>query len=152
MAERPRFDTNQLRTPDGILLVASALYFIDSFLPWNRVCVGFAGIRACGSANLWHNVGILAALIAVAIAILAATSLFSPSTNLNLPPMVLPGLAAGLVLFTVLKIVIDNEFLSYGAWIGLVLSLVVGYGGYLKYKAASTGAASPPATTPPPIP
>ncbi|HJP65288.1 MAG TPA: hypothetical protein VKA30_03165 [Actinomycetota bacterium] len=149
MADRPAFDTTKLRTADGILLIAGALYFIDSFLPWNRLCIKFATVSACGSANLWHNVGILAALLAIAVIALAAVNLFSPS-SMAVPPMVMPALAAGILLFSILKIIIDNDFLSYGAWVGLVLAVVIAYGGYQKYAAAKGAPAAPAAPPAPP--
>jgi 4-amino-4-deoxy-L-arabinose transferase-like glycosyltransferase len=150
MAQRPTFDTSKLGTADGILLIAGGLYFIDSFLPWNRLCIKFATVSACGSANLWHGVGIIAALLAIALVVVAAIALFTPST-MAIPPLVVPVLAAGILLFSILKILIDNDFLSYGAWIGLVLSVVIAYGGYMKYRAAPETASAPPAPPAPPM-
>jgi hypothetical protein len=43
--------------------------------------------------------------------------------------LVSAGMAAGIVAFTVLKIIADSELLALAAWVGLILALVIGYGG-----------------------
>jgi drug/metabolite transporter (DMT)-like permease len=133
----------KLSQADQILIVAGGLYFIDSFLPWNRACVKFGAINACGSANLWHNVGILAALLAIAVLALTVMSAIG-STPIANSGMIVGGMAVGILVFSILKIIIDNDFLSFGAWIGLVLSVVIAYGGYLKYKAPAASGEAPP--------
>ncbi len=60
--------------------------------------------------------------------------------------LVSAGLAAAIVVFTILKILIDNDFLYIFAWIGLILAAVIGYGGYMRWQEHQAGGgASPPA-------
>ena len=44
------------------------------------------------------------------------------------------GLAALIVLFTILKILVDSESIYLFAWIGLILALVIGYGGWMRWQ------------------
>ncbi len=161
MAQRPGFDMARMSTASKILLGASLLYVIDSFLPWNRFCFEVAGITGgCAGVSLWHGVGLIAGLLAIALLVLEALRAFG--TNLGTMPqrtldMVSVGLAAGIVLFTILRIVIDSEFLSFGAWIGIVLALALAYGGYMRWQEAKAapgapGPPPPPAASPPPPP
>lgn len=147
MGQRPSFDMARLSTADKILLVASALFFIDSFLPWQRVCAAafgdFPGI--CVSANLWGGngsfFGLLAGLLALALLIWEGLSVAGVNLNVNMPRgMVSAALAGGVLLFTVIKFlfVIGNSP-GIGAWLGLILALAIAYGGYMKWQEEKAG-------------
>jgi hypothetical protein len=67
------------------------------------------------------------------------------------------GLAALIVLFTILKILVDNESIYLFAWIGLILALVIGYGGWMRWQehqasGGGMGGSSTGGTAPPPMP
>jgi hypothetical protein len=49
-----------------------------------------------------------------------------------------------------LKILVDNDFITIFAWIGLVLALVIAYGGYLRWQEHQAGAAAGGAVPPAP--
>jgi hypothetical protein len=157
MAQRPSFDMGRMSTGSKILAGASALFFIDSFLPWNRVCVGggtVGGIDipgACISANLWHGVGILAALLAIVLLVEEGLKMAGVAMKAGTPvgPIVL-SLSVGVLVFTILKVIIDSEFLSFGAWVGIVLSVAIAYGGYMRFQEEKAG--MPPPAAPPPAP
>jgi hypothetical protein len=53
------------------------------------------------------------------------------------------GLAWGVLLFTIIKFFVDNEARSWPAWVGLVLAIIIGYGGWMRWQEAKV-------TTPPP--
>jgi hypothetical protein len=153
MAERRSFDMTQVSTADKILTIGTGLYFIDSFLPWNRLCVDLAILgNRCASANLWHGIGVLAGLVALLLLVWEILVAAGVSMSLPLPAWQVAAGGAGLILvLTILKILIDNDFLSFGAWIGLILSLVIAYGGYMKMQEGKvTG--SPGGYMPPPPP
>ncbi|HYU57509.1 MAG TPA: hypothetical protein VEO00_05610 [Actinomycetota bacterium] len=157
MATSPGFDMSRMSTASKILIGASALFFIDGFLPWQRVCidVGIPGIGGCASASLWSGIGFLAALLGLAL--LVWEGLRVAGVNLGTMPeatknMISAGLAAGVVLFTALKVLIDNEAIAYGAWIGIILALAIGYGGFMRWQESKTATPMPPAAPPPPPP
>jgi hypothetical protein len=143
---RPGFDLSRMSTATKILLGGSILYLIDSFLPWNRVCfVGF-----CASANLWNGVGFIAALLAILILVMELLSVANVEVNIGdarSRAMIEAGLAGGVLLFTILKVIIDSEALSFGAWLGLILALAIGYGGYLRWTEAKVMAPPPGPST-----
>jgi hypothetical protein len=151
MTERPSFDLTRLTTADKILLVASALLFIDSFLPWQRVCVGANVFRIslCASASEWGGTaaaaGVLAALFTIALLAWKIISLAAVDMNFGVSPSNIgAGLVLGTSVLTILKfILVIGKALSFGAWIGLILALAVAYGGYMKMQEVST---SPPAS------
>lgn len=156
-AQGSGFDMSKMSTASKITLGATLVYFIDSFLPWNRACFGggqLFGVNvpsACASANLWHGVGFIAVLLALALLVEEGMKVAGVKMSINMPVgTVVLGLAGGIVLFTILKILIDHSFLSWGAWLGLILSLVIGYGGYLRFQEEK--AMTPPPMAPPPPP
>ncbi len=157
MAGRQGFDVNRLSTGTKILTVSTFLYFIDSFLPWQKVCFGGGTIfgaaipRSCASLNLWHGVGFIAGLLAIAILVEEGLKIAGVSMGQNVPVgAIVLGLAGGLLVFTILKVLIDNEAIAIFAWIGLILSLAVAYGGYMRFQEEKTMAPPPPAAPPPP--
>ena len=126
---------NRVTAAARILLVGSGLFVIDSFGPWNRACR-----VECLTFTLWHGIGILAALVAMAILVLEGMPLVHPGawTERTLAPLSTMG--AGFLLFlTVLKIAVDAAYLAYGAWLGLVLAAVVAYGGYRRWLEGRAG-------------
>jgi hypothetical protein len=155
MESRPSgFDMSTMSTASKILLGAGILYLIDLFLPWQRACFEAVGINACGSANGIDGLGILNLLLVIAL--LAWEGMAVAGVNINAPrALVSAGIAAGIVLFTLLKIIVDNEALYLFAWIGLILALVIGYGGWMRWQehqatGGTTGTTGMAGTPPPP--
>jgi hypothetical protein len=136
MAQRPSFDMTKLSTADKILAGGSLLLLIDSFLSWQKI--GIFSWTAWGGSGSFAGVlmGLLALLLlAGSIAVAAGVSL-----PVTIPAStVLSGLTAGTVLFGVIKFlfVVGNHG-ALGAWIGLILILVVAYGGYMKMQEQKT--------------
>lgn len=129
------------------LLIGGGLMFIDLFLPWQRACAfGF-----CASASGWGGVGIILGLLVVAL--LAWEGMNAAGVNLNLnvsTALIGAALGGGVVLFTLLKVVIDSEAMSFGAWIGIVLGLVIAYASWVRFnESKAAGTAMPPPPAPP---
>jgi hypothetical protein len=62
-------------------------------------------------------------------------ALWLAGAEINAPrALVSAGLAAAIVLFTILKIVVDWNGVYLFAWIGLLLALVIGYGGRMRWQ------------------
>jgi hypothetical protein len=145
MAQRPSFDLARVPTADKILLGGSLLLFIDTFLPWQRVCIGLLGI--CPSANAWGGSGSFAGVLVGLFTLLLLIGEVMLVAGVAMPPnvpvsTVLAGLTVGTVLFTVIKfLIVVGKSGSYGAWIGLVLAVVIAYGGYMKMQGEKASSA-----------
>jgi hypothetical protein len=149
MAQRPSFDMSKLSTASKILLVGGLLYFIDLFLPWNRACgVAFPGLpKVCFSASGFHGLGIINAILALVILVMEILVIagvdMSNMGSASTRNMVEAGLAGGLLVFTLLKILVDHSSLYLFAFVGIILAIVIAYGGYMRWQEASV-------STPPP--
>jgi hypothetical protein len=154
MSQSSGFDMSKISTAGKILLIAGVLYLIDLFLPWQRVCFEIAGVSgACGSASGASGIGVLNLLLVIALLVWEGLAL--SSVEIKAPrAMVSAGLAAAIVLFTILKILLDNESIYIFAWVGLILALVIGYGGWMRWQEhqAGGGMSSMGGTAPPPPP
>ncbi len=150
MSQSSGFDISKLSTPTKILLGAGILYFIDLFLPWQRVCIG----GFCGSVGGTHGFGALNLILALALIVWEGLA-FS-SVKIAAPrALISAGLAAAILVFTILKILVDNDFIYLFAWVGLILALAIGYGGWMRWQehqagAGATGGGGGGAIPPPP--
>jgi len=124
-------------TPGAMLTLGGlVLYFINSFLPWQKLCIGDSDFRACASANEWHGIGVLAVLLGIALLVWEALPLVTvrPAIGALNPRLVSMGLAAALVLFTLITTLTHNEFRKIWAWVGLILSIVAAVGVWMQAK------------------
>jgi len=129
MSQTGGFDMAKLSTASKILLGAGVLYLIDLFLQWQRqcfqaICVGLSGLEGIGILNLL-----------LVIALLAWEGMAIANVQINAPrALISAALAGALLLFTILKIIVDNEAIYIFAWIGLLLALAIGYGGWMRWQ------------------
>ena len=147
-----------------VVLGAAIAFLIISFFNWQEVDLG-----AFGSAgvSMWHGVGWIAGLLAIAIIAWQAVRLANINVEVGVTPsMITAFLAVLLLLFTVIKFFADSEFRTWAAWVGLILAIVVCVGAWMNMQAAGEGlsdvraklgsmgggggAAAPPSETPPP--
>ena len=156
MSQSGGFDMSKMSTAHKILLGAGVLYIIDVFLPWQRACFPSALGDVCGSASGASGIGVLNLLLAIALVAWEGMSL--ANVDINAPrALVSAGLAGAIVLFTILKILVDSEAIYLFAWIGLILALVIGYGGWMRWQehqagGGGMGSSSTGGTAPPPMP
>jgi hypothetical protein len=123
------FDLSKLSTASKILLGAGVLYLIDLFFQWQRQCI--AGF--CGGLSGLEGIGILNLLLVIALLVWEGLAL--ANVEINAPrALISAGLAAAILLFTILKIIVDNEAIYIFAWIGLLLALAIGYGGWMRWQ------------------
>jgi hypothetical protein len=137
MSQSKGFDMSKMSTASKILLGGGILYFIDLFLQWQRVCFSVVGASACGGVNGIHGIGILNMLIVLAIIGMEVIMLAGMNVEMGTPQMrstVEAGLAGGLLVFTLLKILIDNDFISWPSYLGVVLAIVIAYGGWMRWQ------------------
>jgi hypothetical protein len=134
-----------------LLLGAGLLLFIFLFFDWQQVDVGVGTIGATG----WHGWGTAAGIFAIALLLWEAVQVLGvkvPELPIK-PAMLSAALAAAVLVFTVIKFLVDNEVRHWPAWIGLILAIVIGVGGWLRWSGdapkemsmSRTPSSSPPA-------
>ncbi len=152
----------ELNNGAKVVLATAIAFLIISFFNWQEVDLGAFGEAG---VSMWHGVGWIAGLLAIALIIWQAIRL----TNFNLeigvgPAMVTAFLAVLLLLFTVIKFFADSEFRTWAAWVGLIFALIICIGAWMNMKAAgetfgdlqklgggagaSGGTTAPPPSTP----
>jgi hypothetical protein len=135
-------DLSKMSRATQILLGAGLVLFIDLFLDWQQASLGPVTVGQTG----WHGVGVVVGLLVIALLVWEGLQLANVKLNIDLPTaLISAGLAAGIVLFTVIKFFVDNELRHWPAWLGLILALAIGYGGWLRY---SEGGATTPVARP----
>jgi hypothetical protein len=135
MSQAKGFDMSKMSTASKILLGGGILYFIDMILQWNRACYG----PICAGVSGWHGIGVLNGLIVMVIIAMEVITLAGMKVEMGTPQMrstVESGLAGALLVFTLLKILVDSEFLSWPGWLGVVLAIVIAYGGWMRWQEA----------------
>lgn len=130
MAQRPSFDLTRVSTADKILGVGSLLLFIDSLFNWQT------------RINAWGGSGSFAGILMALCTLLLFIAVGLHVAQVELPPVVpmstvLAALTAGTVLFGIIKFLfaVAND-VAWAAWAGLILILVIAYGGYMKMQEA----------------
>ena len=142
MAQRPQFDVSKMSTASKILLGAGLLFLIDLFLAWQKACFGDFCVKQLG----WHGWGLLAGIVVILIIVMEILLIAGVQVNVGTPQtrmMTEAALAGAVLLFTIIKFFVDNEVRKWPAFVGLILALVIAYGGYMRWQEASV-------TTPPP--
>ena len=137
-------DLARLSTASKLLLGAGLLLFIDLFLSWQKVCVSFANVSSCGSRSGWHGWGTLVGILLILLLAWELIRVMEVAIpNVNLPAaLVSAALAAGVLIFTIIKFLADNTARHWPAWLGLLLALIVGAGGFLRWQEGDTGVAT----------
>lgn len=144
-------NVKKLSVGERFLGGAALFLLIDLlFLPWHRV--GFrlfgASVHESRSAVESPNalLGVLALLVVAAI---IAHVVLSEFTSVKLPALPISWhradfmaaiAVAGLLL---LKLLVETDALSYGAWLGIIASGVLVYGGYLRDREEEPSPAEP---------
>jgi hypothetical protein len=155
MSQSSGFDMTKVSTAGRILLIAGVLYLIDLFLPWQRVCIdlGVDLPSGCASASGASGIGVINLLLVIGLLVWEGLAL--SNMEINAPrALVSAGLAAAILLFTILKVLVDNSQIYLWAWVGLILALVIAYGGWMRWQEhqAGGGTSTMGGTAPPPPP
>jgi hypothetical protein len=128
----------------SLLLAASALLLVDTFMPWQRVSLGSFSY----SWNAWHgDKGALLGALTIALVAWAAAS----ALGLHLPARASDAsvglaLAALVVALAAVKNIHDDAS-AWGSYLGVVLAAAAVAGAWLAHRQAS--AASPAVAAPP---
>jgi hypothetical protein len=127
-------DMSKLSTGAKAVLGGTVLFLIVSFFNWQEV--KFGDIASAG-VSMWHGWGFLAGLIALALLAWEVSRLMGVNISLPITPaMTTAFLGLALVLFTLLKVLVDGEFRTFWAWLGLLFSIVIAAGAVLNMQAA----------------
>src|SRR4026208_1537142 len=133
------FDISKMSTAEKLMAGGSILLLLDSFLPWQKFCadLGARGGNLCvGSVSAWQGsggiFGVLMGLGAIAMIVLGVLSMTGSMASLKLGTMSvdkIPGfLGLGTAAFGLLKFIfVLTESPAWGAFLGLVLLVAVGY-------------------------
>ena len=125
-------DISKLTHGIKLVLGASIAFLIVSIFNWQEI--NFGGIASAG-VSMWHGWGVIAGLLAIVIIVWEAIRLANVKVEIGLTPaMVTVALAILLLLFTVLKFLVSNEFRTFWAWLGLLLAIFVAVGARVNMK------------------
>lgn len=142
-------DLSKLTTGEKIVLAAGVVLLIDLlFLPWHNIDLGLFSVSRTAVESPKAFWGVLAMLITAAMIAVVVLSRF---TSVKLPDLPVPwgdamffaGVAVAALLL--LKLVLETDFLGFGAWLGILLAGAVAYGGFLM-RNEPQAAAPPPAS------
>jgi len=110
-----------------IVLGGGLVLLIVSFLDWQQVSFNVIGISGSAGATEWHGVGILAALLVIALLAWEVIRLLAIKVELGAlsEGLVSLGLALLVALFTVIYFLTHGTARHWPAWIGLIVAIVV---------------------------
>jgi len=130
-----------------LLLGAGLLLFIFLFFDWQQACAA----NFCVGRSGWHGWGVLVGILVIALLVWEAIQVLGVKLELPIKAAILSAaLAAGVLLFTVIKFLVDNEVRHWPSWVGLILAIAIGAGGLLRWqgdapKEMQTSRTPPPA-------
>jgi hypothetical protein len=167
------FDMSKMSTAEKLLAGGSILLLIDSFFPWQSADPGGLGdlLGVDLSFNMWQAsgaiFGVLAGLLAIALIVVGVLSMTGSMANMNMGTLsadkLVGWLGAGVFVFGILKFIFAlTASPAWGAFVGLILLIAIGYGAWQKMQATGgmtmgggmsgggTTMGGPPPSAPPP--
>jgi hypothetical protein len=143
------FDMGTMSLADKLLLVGGVLLLIDIFMPWQGICIGPLGcynIKATsGSGGIFGILMLLGVLALIAWEVMQAMGQSIDVGGMT-PAKVSGFLGLGVAVAGILKFLLAAFTIGrWGAWLGLILILVIAYGAFLKLKESGVMPTTPPA-------
>jgi hypothetical protein len=136
-------DLSKLSLSDKILGGTGIILIIDLlFFPWHHISISFGGIDVAsksynalsGTGEFWGFLALLLTLAVVGVLIVTKfTSTTMPDLPVPLNQAIFYTSIATLVLL-LLKLVLETDYLGFGAYFGILLAAGMTYGGFLKSK------------------
>lgn len=122
------FDLSKMSTPSKIILGGGILFLIASFLSWQE------GASMWGGSGVF--LGVIAGILMFVLIVWEGLMLAGTKLDVGMPVSKLSAyLGFGVVGFTVLKFIFAlTESPSFGAFVGLILALAVGYGAWMRFQ------------------
>ncbi|MGH2711334.1 MAG: hypothetical protein ACRDH9_09050 [Actinomycetota bacterium] len=144
------FDMNKMSTGSKLLIGGCLLLFIDLFFPWQGVDFGELGeLFGDTSVNVsgFNGLGVIVAILAIAT--IAVEGMMAAGMKINMgttSPALIGAIAGGATAaFTIIAFLTKLSAIKWGAFLGLVLGLVVAYGAYVRFQESKVGGTAPPA-------
>lgn len=157
------FDMKKLTMGQKGIMAVGVLLMIVLFLPWRSI----AGCQAntfgipC-SINGFSGFGVFIFILILGAIAWEVMLVMGTLNSVNAPKALIgAGLAGAIALFTLLKFLTSLSGGAFGlkpalgSWIGLILSLAMGYAAFLRFnesKGATPAPGAPPLAPPPPPP
>jgi hypothetical protein len=135
-------DFNKLTQGERIVLIAGVLLIIDLlFLPWHSIDLGVVDVNRTGvqSPNAFY--GVIALILTI---VMVGQIIASKLAGAKLPDLPVSWgqvhMIAGIAVFALLllKLIVETDFLGFGAYLGLILAAAVAFGGYSINKETAT--------------
>jgi hypothetical protein len=123
-----------------LILLLSIVLLVEMAAPWQRICATTSGDenRICGwkTAYQGSNSGRFAAFLTAVLIVWELLPIWLPSFSMRgWPTAVISGvLGVAVALFTLLKLIKDNEFQTGWAWVGLGLALAIAVTALLRVR------------------
>ena len=141
-------DFSRLTMGDRIVLGAGTLLILDLlFFPWHNISVG--GILDVNRTGVQSPNGFYGVLALLLVVVMVAQVVVSKLTGAKLPEIPLPWsrvhLIAGVAVLALLllKLLVETDFLGFGAFLGLILAAALAFGGYTISREAPSAAGGP---------
>jgi hypothetical protein len=131
-------DLSKLNQNQKIVAGGGILAIISLFLPWYGISIsGLLSVNANAfRAGFLAWFGLVLAIAAAVIVLLKVLEVSEVKAgNLATEQLALVGAALGFII-TVLKLLIDHDFVRWGLFIGIISTVVVAYGCYGAMKDA----------------
>jgi hypothetical protein len=134
-----------------ILLVGAAVLFVDMFFTWQGINLLGTTVGVSG----WNGLlGVILGLVTVALGAWEALLMLgerAAEVRSKVPfqdeKRISTALAAGVLVVAVLKFLDASQLRRWPEWVGLIVALAIGYGGWLVYSGQDTVTAEAPSPT-----
>jgi hypothetical protein len=150
MAQGSGFDMSRISTASKILLGGGIAFLIVSLVAWQRACP-VAGIDlACTRSTMWGGsgsfFGVIAGLLALVLIAWEALMLANVDLDVGMDRAKLSAyIGFGVLGFGLLKFIFAlANSPAIGAWLGLIVALVIGYGAWMRFQEPAASAPPPP--------
>jgi hypothetical protein len=127
-------DFSKLSNGAKLVLGGTIAFLIVSIFNWQEIEI--ANIATAGR-SMWAGWGTLAGLLAIALLVWEGLRLANINVTLPVTPAMASAFIAILLLITtILKFLVDNEFRTFWAWLGLLLAIAITAGAVMNMQAA----------------
>ncbi len=142
-----KIDLQGMGRAHQILLGGAVLLVIDMFFTWQGVSLLGTTVGVSG----WHGfLGVVLGLVTVALVVWEVMLLLGEQTaelRSKVPgveeKLISSALAAAVLVFGIIKFLSANELRRWPEWVGLVLALAIGFGGWLAFSERQTETEAP---------